>query len=167
VAVPTETKGGEAVVNVAAAEAAQAKIQAARERVLKGDDFAKVAEEVSESASKSNGGSIGQLNVADLNPQIGTALAKLKAGEITEPIRTGTGWVVYKVDSRSETGVRPFDEVRGEIQQRVMGERVGRETEKFLEKQRAIALIEWKDESLKKMYEEALKTRQANLGKAS
>jgi parvulin-like peptidyl-prolyl isomerase len=167
IAVPTETKGGEAVVNVAAAEAAQAKIQAARERILKGEDFAKVAEDVSESASKSTGGSIGQLNISDLNPQIATALGKLKAGEITEPIRTGAGWVLYKVDARSETGVRPFDEVRGEIQQRIMGERVGKETEKFLEKQRAIALIEWKDESLKKMYEEALKTRQANLAKTS
>ena len=167
VAVPTETKGGEAVVNVAAAEAAEAKIKSARERILKGEDFAVVALEVSESASKSSGGSIGQLNITDLNPQIGSALAKLKAGEITEPIRTGTGFVVYKIDARSETSVRPFEEVRGEIQQRVMGERVGRETEKFLEKQRAIALIEWKDESLKKMYEEALKTRQAGLGKTS
>jgi parvulin-like peptidyl-prolyl isomerase len=167
VAVPTETKGGEAVVNVAAAEAAQAKIQTARERILKGEDFAKVAAEVSESASKSNGGSIGQLNVADLNPQIGAALTKLKAGEITDSIRTAAGFVIYKVDAKSETGVRPFEEVRGEIQQRIMGERVGKETEKFLEKQRAIALIEWKDETLKKMYEEALKARQASLGKAS
>jgi parvulin-like peptidyl-prolyl isomerase len=167
VAIPTDTKGGEKVVNVAAAEAAEAKIQAARERVLKGEDFAKVAAEVSESASKDNGGSIGQLNVADLNPQIGEALAKLKAGDVTEPIRTGAGYVIYKVDAKTESGVKPFEEVRSEVQQRIMGERVGTETEKFLEKQRSIALIEWKDESLKKMYEDALKARQARIGKTS
>lgn len=160
VAVPADAKGG-------AAEAAQAKVQAARDRVAKGEDFAKVAEEVSESASKASGGSIGQLNVADLNPQIGEALAKLKPGEVTEPIRTGAGYVIYKIDSRTESGVKPFDEVRTEVQQRIIGERVGKETEKFLEKQRAIALIEWKDESLKKMYEEALKERQSRLGKTS
>ena len=167
VAVPTETKGGEAVVNVAAAEAAQAKIQAARDRVLKGEDFVKVAAEVSESASKDNGGLIGQLNVADLNPQIAAVVTKVKAGEITEPVRTANGYVIYKVDSKSETGVRPFEEVRVEVQQRIMNERIDKETDKFLEKQRAIALIEWKDEILKKMYEDALKARLANVGKAS
>jgi peptidyl-prolyl cis-trans isomerase SurA len=167
VAVPTESKGGEPVVNVAAAEAAQAKIQQARDRLVKGEDFAKVAAEVSESASKDNGGLIGQLNVGDLNPQIGAVVTKLEAGEVSEPIRTATGYLLYKVDAKSQTGVRPFEDVRLEVQQRIMNARIDRETEKFLEKQRAIALIEWKDEQLKQLYEGALKARLARLGKPS
>jgi peptidyl-prolyl cis-trans isomerase SurA len=167
VAVPSETKGGETVVNVAAAEAAQKKIEAARERVAKGEDFAKVAAEVSESATKDNGGSIGQINVSDLNPQIASALSALKAGEMSPPIRIATGYLLYKVDARSETGVKPFDEVRNEVQQRIFNDRIERESVKFLEKLRAIALVEWKDELLKKLYEDELKERLAAVGTAS
>jgi peptidyl-prolyl cis-trans isomerase SurA len=167
IAVPSETKGGETVVNVAAAEAAQKKIEAARDRVMKGEDFAKVAAEVSEAATKDNGGSIGQINVSDLNPQIASALSKLKAGEMSPPIRIATGYLLYKVDARSESGVKPFDEVRNEVQQRLFNERVERESLKFIEKLRAIALIEWKDELLKKLYDDELTKRLAAAGSAS
>ncbi|MBK9241143.1 MAG: SurA N-terminal domain-containing protein [Acidobacteria bacterium] len=66
VLVPSEARAGEQVVNVALDEAALAKINAARERALKGEDFATLVTEFSQSGSKANGGLIGPLNLNEL-----------------------------------------------------------------------------------------------------
>ncbi len=56
VAVPTETRDGQDVFNVAADEAAKKKMDDAIARLKKGEDFAAVAAEMSDSGSKANGG---------------------------------------------------------------------------------------------------------------
>ena len=58
----------------AAMAAAREKIEQIRQRVLK-EDFATVAGEVSDAASKANGGLIGPLGVDELNPDIQKVLA--------------------------------------------------------------------------------------------
>ena len=56
---PTTTQKGQAGVNVGADDETAKKAEAVRARVDQGEDFAKVAAEVSDSASKANGGLIG------------------------------------------------------------------------------------------------------------
>ncbi|MEZ5316685.1 MAG: peptidyl-prolyl cis-trans isomerase [Vicinamibacterales bacterium] len=154
VAVPTEMRAGQSVVNVAASEAAQAKIDAARDRLLKGEDVETVVKEVSESPSKDNGGLVGPVNLTDMDPAIRQKLEPLKAGEVSEVIRSARGLVIFKVETKTAAEKRPFDEVRNEVYQKIMSERVSGETRKYLEKMRANALIEWKDDTLKKLYEQ-------------
>src|SRR3954469_11257709 len=54
--IPTSTQGGQAGVNVAQDDAAKTKADLIRARVMTGEDFGKVASEVSAAASKANGG---------------------------------------------------------------------------------------------------------------
>src|SRR3954464_5950922 len=61
--VPTDPRG----VNAAADDAAKARAEEIRKRIAGGEAFDKVAAEVSDSASKANGGLIGPLNVTDLS----------------------------------------------------------------------------------------------------
>lgn len=154
VLVPSEARSGEQVVNVAVDEAAHDKVKSARERALKGEDFAKLVAEISQSGSKANGGLIGPLNLAELAEGLQKVLGPLKTGDIAEPIRTPVGYQLLKVELKDEATVQPFEVVRNEVAQKVQGERSQAETVKFVEALRAQAIIEWKDEDLKKMYEQ-------------
>jgi parvulin-like peptidyl-prolyl isomerase len=42
----------------------------------------------------------------------------LKEGEITPAIKTKEGFVIYRVDSRKEASIKPFDEVKKDIHMR-------------------------------------------------
>lgn len=154
VAVPTEVIAGQPSFNVAQDEAAQAKIAEARARALKGEDFATLVAEYSESGSKANGGLIGPVNLNELADNLRERLDKLKTGDVDEPMRTPKGYQLLKVESRSEATVEPFEKVRNDIGNRVAQARSQELMERFLEGARAQALIEWKDAELKVMYEQ-------------
>jgi peptidyl-prolyl cis-trans isomerase SurA len=159
ISVPVDTVGGQAVVNVAADEAAKAKIDAARERALKGEDFTKIVADVSDSGTKANGGLIGPLAVDDLSPALKDMLAKMKPGDVSEPLRTQRGYQMFQLETKTDAEVEPFETVRDQVSQKIYNERLDGETKKFLEKLRAQALIEWKDDAYKRIYEQAVEKR--------
>ena len=159
VEVPTVKQGTQTSFTASADEAAKAKIGEARERVLKGEDFAKVVAEVSESGSKANGGLIGPVIASEVSEELGKLIAKLKPGEMTEPVRNTRGYTIFKLESRAESAVQPFDKVKDDVTQSIYNDRLDGETKKHLDKLRAQALIEWKDETYRLMYEQAQKTR--------
>ena len=66
--IPTATQGGQTGVNVAQDDAAQREAEAIRARVSAGEDFAKVASEVSPPPSKAIGGLIGPIATKELSP---------------------------------------------------------------------------------------------------
>jgi peptidyl-prolyl cis-trans isomerase SurA len=160
-AVATSTQGGQTVFNVGQEEAVKARIEAARARLLKGEDAAAVVAEVSESGSKANGGLVGPVNLSEVDPALKPVLENLKPGDVSEPLRTAKGFVIFKLESRTEAVPQPFAAVRDQIYQRIMGERVDGETRKYLDTIRGAALIEWKDESMRKLYEIGLQKRSA------
>jgi parvulin-like peptidyl-prolyl isomerase len=147
---------GQPATNVAEDEAAKEKITKARARVLSGEDFAKVAGEVSDAGSKANGGLVGTVVIDEMVSSLRDTLSKLKQGDVTEPLRFPAGYRIYQVESRTVAQVQPFEEVRDAIAQKIYQERAAVETKKYLDKMRAQALIEWKDEGYRKMYEKAL-----------
>ena len=137
-------------------QAARAKIDDARGRVLKAEDFAKVANEVSDSPSKKTGGLIGPFSPADMSPQLKTLIDKMKPGDITPPIRTPAGYQIFKLESQKAATVQPFDSVRDLISDKVAGARTQTEMRKFLSRLRAQAIIEWKNPELKKAYDKEI-----------
>ena len=154
VLVPSEARSGEQVVNVAADEAALEKVKSAKARALKGEDFASLVAELSQSGSKANGGLIGPLNLNELAEGLQKVLAPLKTGDIAEPIRTPVGYQLLKVEKKDDATVQPFEIVRADVSLKVQGQRQQVEMLKFVEALRAQAIIEWKDEDLRKMYEQ-------------
>jgi len=151
-----EVPSTEGNVNVARDEEGQKKIADARARVLKGDDFAKVAAEMSDSPSKANGGIIGPFAHSDMSPQLQQMVDKMKPGEITPVIRTTKGYQVFKLESMTAKQLQPFDKVRDLIADKVAAQRTRVEMRKFLARLRDQAIIEWKNDDLKKAYEKQL-----------
>ena len=159
IAVPTSDRG----VNVAQDDAAKAKAEDIRHRLLAGEPFARLAGEVSDAASKANGGLIGPIKVDELAPALQTMLGKMKVGDVAEVIRTQRGYQILALESRTETKVKTFDEARQDISDRIADEKRRGETQKYLEKLRATATITWHNDELKKAYEQALAERRKQL----
>ncbi|HTI38293.1 MAG TPA: peptidyl-prolyl cis-trans isomerase [Vicinamibacterales bacterium] len=153
VEVPSDAKVG---INVAQDEAGSKKAADARERLLKGEDFAKVAAEVSDSPSKTTGGLIGPFVRSDMSPQLQQLVDKMKPGDITPVIRSTKGYQVFKLESMTPQQLQPFDKVRDLIADKVASARTKVELRKFLARLRDQAIIEWKNDELKKAYEKQL-----------
>ena len=143
-------------VSVAKDDEVKKQIEDIRARVLKGDDFAKLAAELSTSPSKANGGLIGPFSHADMSPQLLALVEKMKPGDITAPIRTPKGYQLFKLETVKAQALQPFDSVRDLIADKVAGARTQVEMRKFLGRLRGQAIIEWKNEELKKSYEKQL-----------
>jgi len=151
--VPAEANGA---VNVAKDDEAKQKIEEVRARALKAEDFAKLATEVSSSPSKANGGLIGPFSHEDMSPQLLGLVEKMKVGEVTQPIRTPKGYQLFKLETKTAQVLQPFDGVRDLIADKVAGARTQTEMRKFLARLRLLAIIEWKNEDLKKAYEKQI-----------
>jgi peptidyl-prolyl cis-trans isomerase SurA len=147
--------------NVGLDDAAMKKIEAARARITKGEDFAKVAADVSDSSSKGNGGLIGPFARDDISPQLQELLDKMKPGDVTQPLRTPRGYQLLKLEAVKPETLQPFDHVRELIADKVAAARTQTEMRKFLTRLRSQALIEWKNEELKKAYEKQVAADEA------
>src|SRR5688572_7453429 len=110
----------EAGINVAQQDEARARAEDVRTRVLAGEPFPRLAAEFSAAASKANGGLIGPILSDELAPSLQQLLAKLKVGDVTEVLRAQRGFQILKLEARTETRVRTFEDARTAIADKVM-----------------------------------------------
>jgi parvulin-like peptidyl-prolyl isomerase len=160
IGVPTTDRG----INVAEDEAARARAEEVRKRLLAGEPFPRLAAEVSASTSKANGGLIGPVRLQDLAPALQAVLTPMSPGEMTEVVPTMSGYHIFRLESRSDTKVRSLEDARGDVSRRVAEQRSQGEIAKYLEKLRAQAKITWRHEELRKAYERALAERRVEMG---
>jgi peptidyl-prolyl cis-trans isomerase SurA len=153
--VPVTDRG----VNVAEDDAAKAEAEDLRKRLLGGEPFARLAAEHSAAASKANGGLIGPIKRDEVAEALQARLDKMKVGDLTEVLRVQRGYQILKLESRTETKIRSFDDARGDISNKVAAEKSTGERMKYLEKLRGQATITWRNDELKKAYEQALTER--------
>jgi peptidyl-prolyl cis-trans isomerase SurA len=152
VAVPTDARG----INAAADEAAKTKADQIRARVAAGEAFEKVAAEVSDAASKANGGLLGPLNVSDLSEDFRKLIEGLKPGEMTPAVRTPRGFQILRLESGTQAQILPFEQAREQISERVFTDKRRAEFQKYITRLRSQAIIEWKNEDVKKAYQEGV-----------
>jgi peptidyl-prolyl cis-trans isomerase SurA len=145
-------------INVGQEEEAREKADAARKRIAGGEDFAKVAAEVSDAPSKANGGLIGPVNRDELAPAVAKVLEGLKPGDVTQPIRGSRGYQIIKLESSTEAEVPAYEQVRDLIADKVFNEKRRGELSKYLVRLRGQAIIEWKSDELRKMYEQRIQS---------
>jgi peptidyl-prolyl cis-trans isomerase D len=110
-----ETGGSEAE------DRARGKIADVIKRAKAGEDFAKLAREVSEDpGSKEQGGDLGMITPGTMVPDFEKALFALKKGEVTaEPVRTPFGFHAIKVFDVKESSRKPLKEVAAQIRDKL------------------------------------------------
>jgi len=97
-------------------DAARREADAVEERLKKGEDFAKIAKEVSTDAgSKDQGGDLGWISRGTLTGPFEDALFAMKAGDVSEPVRTDQGFHIIRVDEVRSGDLQPFETVRDEL----------------------------------------------------
>jgi peptidyl-prolyl cis-trans isomerase C len=80
---------------------ARQRIEAIRQRVLApGADFLAIAREVSECPSAPNGGDLGFIEAGTMGGAFDQAMVALQPGEISEPVRTGSGYHIVRLEAR-------------------------------------------------------------------
>lgn len=97
-------------------KAAQAKAEAVRQRLAKGEDFAKIAKEVSDDKETSDkGGDLGLVNKEGMDPNFTTAAFALGKAEVSQPVKTPFGYHLIKVTELTPATTKKFEEVRSEL----------------------------------------------------
>jgi peptidyl-prolyl cis-trans isomerase SurA len=120
------------------------KLTQLRERILRGEDFAGLAETNSEDpGSASQGGDLGWTPPDELSPEFEKVLEGLKDGEISEPFKTQFGWHIAQV-----LGWREYDN-SAELRRRkafeaIRASKADEETELWLRRLRDEAYVDYK-----------------------
>ena len=154
--VPVSAQG----VNVAQDDAAKAKAEEVRAKIIAGEPFARLASDYSDSGSKANGGLVGPLQRTDLSEDLQKAVAGLKTGGVTPVLRTSRGYQIIKIEALQEPTTRTFEDARADIADKIAGTKRDGEFQKYIAKLRAEAIIDWKNDEVKKAYEVGLKLQE-------
>jgi peptidyl-prolyl cis-trans isomerase D len=133
---PHQVRAAHVLVRVAdtggsdAEAAAKAKAQDVIKRVKGGEDFAKLAKEISEDpGSAEKGGDLGWVAKGQMVPQFESAAFALKSGELTgEPVRSPFGYHVIKVFEVRERARTPLKGVVAQIRAKLLTERIEKDS---------------------------------------
>jgi peptidyl-prolyl cis-trans isomerase C len=121
---------------------ALAKIKAIQERIKSGEDFAKVAKEVSDCPSKDDGGDLNFFHKGQMVPPFEKAAFSLKPGETSDIVETEFGYHIIRLTDKKEAGTMSFDEVKPRIEQQLRAEKMSQEYHKYVETLKSKAKIE-------------------------
>ncbi len=102
---------------------AKAKIEAVRERLVGGEDFAEVAKEVSEDpGSAPQGGDLGWFGRGLMDPAFEQAAFRLKQDEISAPVRSAFGYHLIQVTGIQPETIQPFEQVKDKLRAEIAKE---------------------------------------------
>jgi peptidyl-prolyl cis-trans isomerase SurA len=125
--------------NFAEAEARASEIQ---KQLSQGEPFAKLASQYSQGPTAGKGGGIGSYLTAKLNPEIASAISKVKEGDVTTVLKGKDSFVIYRVDTRKAAVVRALEEVRDEIRNRLYEQKFTPEFDRFISQLKEDAYIQ-------------------------
>jgi peptidyl-prolyl cis-trans isomerase SurA len=108
------------------------RLQDLRARLVKGEDFAKIAKQYSEDPAAADGGELGEVEPTKLLPEFEAALATMKEGDLSEPIRTNMGVHLLKLEKRIPLGYRPEEEVAADIKEKLYNEALDERYKRWL-----------------------------------
>jgi len=115
------------------------KAKAFKARILQGEDFGKIAENESECPiSKSKRGDLGELpiGVNKMLPEFEETIAKLKIGEVSDPVKTKFGYHLVKVTDRKKSGYKSFADVKESIKEFLKNKQMYEMLQKTIEQEK-------------------------------
>ncbi len=112
------------------------------QRLRTGEDFAKVAREVSRGPSAEAGGDLGWLKRGTIQKALEDAAFALKDGQFSGLVRAGNGVHILRVDERRKGAGHSFAEVKETIRDRLVNELADKYREQYVAELRREANIE-------------------------
>jgi peptidyl-prolyl cis-trans isomerase SurA len=128
----------------AALAAAQAKAQDLLDQIRKGGNFEDLAKKQSDGPSAAQGGDLSYFKRGVLAKELEDRVFALKAGEVTDVIRTKQGFVILKVTEHQMAGIPTLKEVEPRIQDALYMQKLQPALRAYLTKLREEAFIDIK-----------------------
>ena len=153
--------GDGTTINVGRDEEAREKAIKIRDRAVAGESFEKLAADISDAPSRANAGLIGPLNLNDVSPDLRKLLTQMKVGQVSEVLRSAKGYQILRLESITAPETQSFEQAKQDISNKVFTDKRKAEFDKYLERLRNEAIIEWKNADVKKAYEEGLQKAKA------
>jgi parvulin-like peptidyl-prolyl isomerase len=101
-------------------------------RAKAGEDFAKLAAEFSDDASKTKGGDLGYFPRGKAVQPFEDAAFAMKPGDVSDLVQTKFGYHIIKLEGRKEAEFKPLEEVRNKIKQNILESRISAQTAEYL-----------------------------------
>jgi len=140
IVISTEGKNAEQVA------AAEKKAKDVAARAKKGEKFADLARDYSDDVETAkNGGYIGAMQRGLLDKSIEDVVFKEKKGYVSDPIKLRQAFLILKIEDRYEAGQATYEEVKNDIQERLIQPKVEPKARVFLSRLREDAFLEIKD----------------------
>lgn len=113
----SERRRARHILITAGADNTESRAKAAYDRAAAGEDFAKLAGELSQDpGSAANGGDLGWAEKSVFVGPFAEAVWSMQPGEIKGPVRSEFGWHVIKLEEIEASRQQSFDEVREELE---------------------------------------------------
>jgi peptidyl-prolyl cis-trans isomerase SurA len=128
----------------AAVTAAEAKADDLLKQIRAGTSFEDVAKKSSEGPSAAQGGDLGAFKRGSLAKELEDKTFAMKAGEVTEVIRTKQGYVILKVTTHQMAGIPSLKDVEPKIQDALYYQQLQPALRAYLTKLREEAYIDIK-----------------------
>jgi len=102
------------------------------EKVKGGGDFSALAAELGDSPLKENQGDLGFIKKGELDKTLEEAVIRLKPGEMSPWVQAKNGWYLLKLEEKKESRLRPYEEVKKDIWEKLFGEKRAKKLDEFL-----------------------------------
>jgi peptidyl-prolyl cis-trans isomerase SurA len=111
-------------------------------RAKKGEKFNELARDNSDAESAKNEGELPPSKRGELRKEIEDKVWAAQRNEILDPIAFPNGWLILKVEEHHQAGLAAFEEVEGEVTNRLFEPRMQPAVREYLTKLRAEAFLE-------------------------
>ena len=142
-AAPTDEAGKQAA-DAAALAAAEKKAADLLDQIHKGAAFEDIAKKYSDGPSASQGGDLGAFKRGTLAKEIEDKTFAMKAGEVSDVIRTKQGYVILKVVEHQDAGIPPMKTIEPKLQDALYYQKLQPALRAYLTKLREEAYIDIK-----------------------
>jgi peptidyl-prolyl cis-trans isomerase SurA len=127
----------------AALAAAEAKANDLLSQIRKGAAFEDIAKKFSDGPSAADGGALGIFKRNQLAKELEDKTFAMKAGDVSDVIRTKQGYVILKVVEHQDAGVPPLKAIEPRIQDALYSEKLQPALRTYLTKLREEAYIQY------------------------
>lgn len=125
----------------AALQAAEAKANDLLKQIREGASFEDMAKKFSDGPSAQDGGALGMFKRGQLAKELEDKTFAMKAGDVTDVIRTKQGYVILKVLDHQQAGIPPMKDVEPRIQDALYMQKLQPALRAYLTKLREDAYI--------------------------
>jgi len=142
--VSTDAKPNDTSDEAQRLQAAQAKADDLLAQIRKGAKFDDVAKKNSDGPTAAQGGDLGDFKRGTLAKELEDKTFAMKAGDVSDVIRTKQGFVILKVTEHHNAGVPPLSEIEPRIQDALYMQKLQPALREYLTKLREDAFIDIK-----------------------